>query len=150
MDKGGLCYPTTYLVKIIFTVKKIVPQHANVDPTSKLYIKLTYDALKGARNNFLQHAKGIQEESSNHYFTPVRTILERFFQTWQNHANIWSNQALHPSKKRNKLTRLATSKDHELSIYYSNYPFLTFSIHVTMTLSRPIKTNTIQYFPWYW
>ena len=31
-------YPTTYPVKIIFTVKKIVPQHAKVDSTSKLTI----------------------------------------------------------------------------------------------------------------
>lgn len=109
-DKGGLFYPTPYLVKIITAAEKIVRQHTKVGDTNKLTIqKLNYYVLNqigGPPNNFLQHAKDTQDGLQNHYYTLVRNILERYFQTRQNHISKRCNQALHPSKKRNKLTRL--------------------------------------------
>ena len=109
-DKGGLKYPTAFMMNLLLVAENVIRHYTTLNQTNHLTInKLNSEVLSrvGAPpDNLLQHAKDTQNGCTNHYYTIIRKVLERFFKTRQNHINKRKNLALHPNKKRNKLTRL--------------------------------------------
>ena len=78
-DKCELCYPTSYIIKMISTAEKLVSQHTKVCAAKEITIhKPNFDVLnliRGLRMNYYNMQKDTQDGSNNHYFTLVRCIL---------------------------------------------------------------------------
>lgn len=109
-DKGGLSYPTAFMVKVVTAAEKVVQLSTKLNGLNSLTInQLNYQVLSAIGpppQHFIQHAKDTQHGCSNHYYTVVKNILERFLKTRQNHLSKRNNLSMHANKKRNKLTRL--------------------------------------------
>lgn len=101
-DRGGLVYPTDFVIKVITNAEAVLRQTEVRNVTVE---RLQVEVLKlvgGPPDSFVQHALDTQDGISNHYFAILRKILSRYHHIRQYSAAKTKNNLLHPKKGRSK------------------------------------------------